>query len=110
MKSKWRIKQETIQTSDLAKTIDAKLKDMENPTTKDFLEAFAKTLTDKVAEGYRVNVRDVGSFYPVKWETRTCTFGKGDVIIEGRNIVMYRASRNFKEKVKNYEEDESKTD
>ena len=102
MKSKWKVKQEIVLTSELAETIDGKLADREHPTAKDFLEAFAKTLTDKVAEGYRVNVRDVGSFYPVKWETRACNFGQGDVVIEGRNIVMYRASKSFREKVKNY--------
>lgn len=110
MKSKWKVCKRTIPTSELAKTIDEKLADKENPTAKDFLEMFTKTLTDKVAEGYWVNVQELGSFYPVRWEARACSFGDGDIEVKGRNIVMYRASKYFKEKVKNYKENKPRKD
>lgn len=80
----------------LINIIQEQIPDYTQKQIKEVLSATAQTITDKVAEGDRVWYMELGTFFPVEWQHGKA-FGHE---VTPRNIVMYRASKSFKEKVK----------
>lgn len=59
-----------------------------------------EAVISEVATGKRVVIKGLGTFYPVPWETRNVRLLGRNKVVRGRNIVMFRASRVFKDRVK----------
>ena len=97
MKKQWKSEKGLVPKSELLKIIDNSLPD--SLSSEEIISNFEETIMSLVAEGYRVRT-GLGSFYPVRWETRDVELSGEKRTVIGRNIVMYNASKNFKDRVK----------
>ncbi|UCD04197.1 MAG: HU family DNA-binding protein [Candidatus Woesearchaeota archaeon] len=97
MKKQWKSEKGTIPKSKLLEIINSSLPG--SSSSEEIISNFEETIIDLVAKGYRVRT-GLGSFYPVHWETREVELSGEKRTVIGRNIVMYNASKNFKDRVK----------
>lgn len=99
MRNRWKIEKDIIPYSVFIKQL-AEQTGLSIKAARNFADTLVDIVTDEVAEGNRVRISGLGSFYPVGWEARDVDFGDGPVHVDEQAIVMYNASRKFRKKVK----------